>query len=80
MRMSEQAIDESLKRYTMHRCYLVKKRRGLFRHVWVLECSDRKFRVNVGRLLYRRERVGAKLVVVRDGKKLINIKQGFSEI
>lgn len=80
MRRNKQSMEEAVQRYTHHRCYLIKKRRGLFRHVWVIMCEDRNFRVNVGRLLYRRENVGAKLVVVRDGKKLINIKQGFSEV
>lgn len=78
MKIKEQNVDETVKKYTQHRAYLLKKRRGLFRHIWVIECSDKIFRVHVGRALYRRERVGAGLVVVRDGKKLINIKQGLS--
>ena len=80
MKKNERALEENAKQYTLHRCYLIKKRRGLFRHIWVIECEDRKFRVNVGRLLYRREKVGAKLAVLRDGKKLINIKQGYPGI
>ena len=78
MGKNKKALEE--KQYTLHRCYLIKKRRCLFRHIWIIECEDRKFRVHVGRLLYRREKVGAKLAVLRDGKKLINIKQGYPGI
>ena len=80
MKTDERAVDGIVNTYTQHRCYLIKKRRGLFRYIWVLECADRKFKVNVGKVLYRTENVGAKLVVLRDGKKLINIKQGYPEV
>jgi len=80
VRLREQDMEESLRKYSNHPCVLIKKRRCLFRYIWVIECEDKTFRVNVGKKLYHHENEGAVLVLVRKKRKLISIKRGFSEV
>ncbi len=70
---------KSLSGYSEHQCVLIKKYRGFFRYVWLLDDSGKRFRINVGKMLYDRVQAGEKLTIGRIGRKLINIRTGFCE-
>ncbi len=80
MKSNEQSIDDYLKKYSEHHCVLIKKYRGLFHYVWILDDNGSVFRVNVGKALYYGESIGSKLTIGRIGRKLINIRRGFGKI
>ena len=77
MKANEQSIDNCLKKYSEHHCVLIKKYRGLFRYVWVLDDNGILFRINVGKALYYGSQIGSKFTIGRMGRKLINIRRGF---
>lgn len=65
--------------YSEHKCILIKKHRGLFHYTWSLDDNGKRFKVNVGKMLYDRVQIGEKLTVGRIGRKLINIRTGYCE-
>ena len=77
MKVNERSIDNCLKKYSEHHCILIKKYRGLFCYVWILDDNGKLFRINVGKALYYESRIGSKFTIGRIGRKLINIRCGF---
>lgn len=70
-------VDDHLKKYAEHHCTLIKKYRGSFHYVWVLDDRGARFHINVGKMLYYDGQIGGKYTIGRIGRKLISIRSGF---
>lgn len=73
--MADSPLD--IKRYKEHRGILAKKYRSVFgKYVFIIEESDSRAKVYVGKCIYEGTELGSELTVGEIDGKLVNIRPG----
>lgn len=71
-------MDYIDKHYTEHRGVLIQKYRNFFgRYIFVIDETDKKSKVYVGKCIYEDTTLGSQLTIGEINRKLINIRPGI---